>query len=246
MSNFKQFLVNHSPEILMSIGLSGLIFSIGYTIKATKDANDNIQRRKKELNVDKLDAKEIFLCSWKPFLPVALSTAIAIPCIICGNRVSSKKNATLAAAYALSETAIHEYQSKVKEVIGEKKEKDIREAISKEQIESHPNTTQIILTNDGDSLFYEPITGRYFKSSWNKILKSANKLNSDALSDFGLIKLNDWFYELGLDSTELGDILGWEVLNGPRDLIDIELNSSLTQDDTPCGAIYYLNRPKML
>ena len=247
--NIQNTIVKHSPELLMGFGISGLCFSIIYSVKATLKAKEVIDNYKQVENKDKLTAKEVIKCSWKPFLPVVISTVVSVPCLLFSNSIHTKRNAIMAAAYALSETALNEYKDTVKEVIGEQKEKMSTEKLSQKEIKDtyQPFTNQVILTGDGDSLFFEPLTSRYFKSNWNKILKSANRLNSIALSDaYGVISLNDWFDEIGLDRTDLGNDLGWNLEDGTRGLIDITLNSSITPDDIPCGAIYYINRPKLL
>lgn len=247
--NIQNAIIKHSPELLMGFGVSGLCFSIIYSIKATLKAKEIMDNYKQVNNKDKLEAKEIIKCSWKPFLPVVISTAVSIPCLIFSNSIHTKRNAIVAAAYALSETALNEYKGVVKDVVGEQKEKLITEKLTQKEIKDtyQPNINSIIITGDGDSLFFEPLTSRYFKSNWNKILKSANRLNSIALSDaYGTVTLNDWFDEIGLDRTDLGNDLGWDLYNGTKGLIDISLNSSLTPDDIPCGAIYYINRPKLI
>lgn len=246
--NIQNVLIKHSPELLMGFGISGLCFSIIYSVKATLKAKQNIDNYKEETKQDKLSFKEVIKCSWKPFIPVVISTAAAVPCLICSNGIYAKRNAMAAAAYALSETALNEYRGTVKDILGEQKEKAITEKVSSKEVNDtyENNKSQIILTGDGDSLFFEPLTSRYFKSNWNKILKAANRLNADALTNtFGSITLNDWFDEIGLDRTDLGSYMGWDLEHGMSDLIDISLNSSLTPDDIPCGAIYYNNRPRM-
>jgi hypothetical protein len=92
----------------------------------------------------------------------------------------------------------------------------------------------------------EPISGRYFKSNWNKIQKCANEVNAEALTNFtGTVTLTEWFYALGLPATDISDNMGWQSINGQQGLIDVEIDSVL-KDDTPCGAIYYRNPPKSL
>ena len=117
----KPFLAKYEPEILMAMGISGMIFSTIWSVKATKTAVRKIDIKKEELNKDKLTLQEVVKETWKLYLPVVLSTAISVPCIIAGNRVSNKRNMALAAAYTISETALQEYQDKTKEVLGEKK-----------------------------------------------------------------------------------------------------------------------------
>ena len=75
-----------------------------------------------------MTVKETFKLTWKLYLPVALSTVASIPCIVMSNKVSNKRYAALATAYTISEAALQEYQEKTKEIVGEKKAKQITEA----------------------------------------------------------------------------------------------------------------------
>jgi hypothetical protein len=59
---------------------------------------------------------------------------LSITAIIMGNRISAKRIAALTAAYGLSETALGVYREKVKEIIGEAKEKQVNEETKKEVI----------------------------------------------------------------------------------------------------------------
>lgn len=241
----KLFVVNHDQEILIGTGVIGLIFSTAWGIKATIKAVQKVEHKKKELQKDKLTPKEIFIEVWPLYLPVVITTGVSVPCIILSNKLSTKRNAALAAAYTISETALQEYQEKTKELIGEKKERQIQEAISNDIVQKTSNNASIILTGDGESLFYEPLSDRYFKSNWNKISRAANEINSRALSSMsGVIYLSDWYEELGLNSTELSDEMGWTIADGVNGIISVDIHSALTNDNVPCGSIYYKTRPK--
>lgn len=248
ISTLKPFMVKHEPEILTGLGITGLVFATVWGVKATVTAVKAVENKKKELKVEKLPVKETIKTTWKFYIPVVVSTAVSIPCIIGGNCIYSKRNAALAAAYTLSETALQQYQDKVTEIVGEKKSQEIQESISKDKITEtySQNKGNVVITGDGDSLFYEPITDRYFKTSWNKILKAANELNAEATNNLcGYITLSDWFCKLGLPSTDISDELGWSIeKKGVRGLIDVSVSSHLTDDNVACGAIYYVNRPE--
>lgn len=246
-ATIKPFLVKHEPEILMSMGIAGLLFSTVWGVKATIKATKMVENKEADLKKP-LNFKETAKLTWKLYIPVVASAVISVPCIIAGNRVSSKRYAAIATAYTISETALQEYQLKTREIVGEKKEKEILESISNDKVEkTYKPGTEIIMTGDGESLFYEPLSGRYFKSSWNKISKAANELNSKAMAGLtGNVCLNDWFYSIGLDATELGDTIGWNLMNGTKSLINIQISSHINKDDIPCGAIYYVNQPGLL
>lgn len=245
----KPFIAKYEPEILMAMGISGMIFSVVWGIKATAKAVRRIDLRKQELQTDKLTTTEIVKTTWKLYLPVAISTAISIPCIVAGNRVSNKRNMALAAAYTISETALQEYQDKTKEIVGDKKYESIQESISADKIQKTytEGTHNITMIGDGDSLFFEPLSGRYFKTNWNRISKAANELNANALASMsGEITLGEWFDILGLGPTDLDNTLGWTIADGKQGIIDISIDSVLTPDNQPCGSIRYNTYPKKI
>lgn len=245
----KPFVARHEPEILMTMGISGMIFSVVWGIKATAKAVRRIDNKKIELNKDTLTVKEVIKETWKLYLPVAVSTVISVPCIVAGNRISNKRAMALAAAYTISETALQEYQDKTKEILGDKKYEALQESISSDNIQRtyKDGMSNITMIGDGDSLFFEPLSGRYFKTNWNRISKAANELNARALGDMsGVITIGDWYDILGLESTALDDDLGWTIADGKQGIIDISIDSVLTPDNQPCGSIRYNTRPKKI
>lgn len=248
LTYIKPFVSKHEPEILMSMGIGGMIFSLAWGIKASFKAARAIDKYKETYGKDKLTAKETIKLTWKLYLPTVLSVAASVPCVIMSNKVSNKRYAAIATAYTISEAALQEYKDKTKEIIGEKKTKQIEESISDDRVtKTYSGGNQVILTGNGDSLFYEPLSGRYFKSNWNDILKAANELNSEAITNMsGQTTLNDWFQKIGLETTEIGETLGWNLMNNPSNLIDISISSHITKDNVPCGAIYYNRQPVAL
>lgn len=245
LKTIKPLMVKHEPEILMSMGLVGLVSSIFLAANATAKATKVVEEERYRLNKEKLTKTEIIKAVWKLYIPTAVLTVVSVPCVIAGNRVSSKRNAALAAAYTLSETALEEYQNKTKEIVGEKKEKEIRDSVSQDKVNKDYKPSSVLLTNGGDSLFKDELSGRYFKSSWNAIQKAANELNQKAIAGSDITTVNDWFEALGLEPIDGMDHLGWRVYDG-RGLIQIELGSCLTPDNIPCGCIQYTNQPRDL
>lgn len=248
LTYIKPFVSKHEPEILMSMGIGGMIFSLAWGIKASFKAARAIDKYKETYGKDKLTAKETIKLTWKLYLPTVLSVAASVPCVIMSNKVSNKRYAAIATAYTISEAALQEYKDKTKEIIGEKKTKQIEESISDDRVtKTYSGGNQVILTGNGDSLFYEPLSGRYFKSNWNDILKAANELNSEAITNMsGQTTLNDWFQKIGLETTGIGETLGWNLMNNSSNLIDISISSHVTKDNVPCGAIYYNRQPVAL
>lgn len=227
----RTILSKHSPEILVGIGISGMVATTILAVRATPKALVLIEEAKREKESDSLTPVETIQAAWKCYIPAAVTGMASIACIIGSNSVNAKRSAALATAYTLSENALREYKDKVVETIGEKKEKEVRNAIAKDKIEKNPvSSKEVILTKKGDTLCYDVLSGRYFKSDIEKLKRCMNEINRQILND-GSASLNDFYYEIGLDSIKIGDDLGWDTRQG---LVDIEFSSQLASDGTPC------------
>ena len=253
-------LSKHSPEILTGIGIAGMITTTFLAVKATPKALKLIERRKEELDdakfnnhmdeggdlrdyhdIEKLKVSEVIKTTWKCYIPAAVTSVASIACLVGASSVHVKRNAVLATAYQLSETALTEYKEKVIETIGEKKEKVIRDKVNKERIEKNPvSQNNVILTEKGNTLCYDHLSGRYFKSDIDKINKAVNAINNRILHDY-YASLNDLYAELGLYSVSLGDHMGW---NSDMGLLEVDFSSQLNDDGNPCLVMDLNKAPK--
>ena len=234
-------LSKHSPEILTGIGVAGLLTTTVLAVRATPKALTLIEEEKKKKHVDKLTPVETVKATWKPYIPAAVTGVMATACIIGASSVNAKRNAALATAYTLSETALKEYREKVVETIGEKKEQVIRDNVAKERIEKNPvSNNEVIITEKGNTLCYDSISGRYFRSDIDKIRRAASDLDYRLRSEM-YVSLNDFYYELGLQTIKMGEELGWNVDQGP---ITISYSSQLADDGTPCLVMDYDVAPR--
>ena len=237
----KEFTIKHSPEILTGIGIAGLVSTSVITGKATLKAS-RILEEERENREEDISTIEIVKICWKPYVPAVITGVASISCIIFASSQNYKRNAALATAYSISEAALREYKDKVVEVIGEKKERSIKEAIAKDKIESNPvGNKEIIMAGKGETLCYDSISGRYFKSDIEDIKSACNKINSELIKQ-GYISLNDFYYEIGLESIKQGDLIGWNL--SKDDLIELDFSSQLATDGTPCLVLDYLVTPK--
>jgi hypothetical protein len=238
----KTLAIEHSPEILTGIGIAGLLTTTVLAVKATPKALQLIEAKKEELGVDKLTPVETVKAAWKPYVPAVVTGVLGTACVIGANSVSLRRNAALATAYKLSETALAEYKEKAVEVVGEKKEQAIREKIAEERIKENPvSKNEVFITGKGETLFLEPLSKRYFKSDIDHIRRVENRLNKQMLHDItGYVSLSEFYDELGLDRTAISDDIGWNT----NDLIDIEFHAAITDDEKPCLALDYQVNPK--
>lgn len=242
VKSIQKGIIKHSPEILTGLGMTGMVTTTILAVKATPKACMLIEEKKYEDDVDKLKPIDVVKTTWKCYIPAGVTCIVSIACLIGASSVNVRRNAALTTAYALSETALKEYRSKIVETIGEKKEESVRDAIAKDKIEANPvRVNEIYISGKGDTLCYEVISGRYFKSDIDEIKRAVNKVNERMLKEsWNYVSLNDFYEEIGLEHTKIGYDLGWRLDQG---MIEVYFSSQLTNDGTPCLVIDYKDMP---
>ena len=221
-----------SPEILVGIGLAGMLTSTVLAVKATPKALDILAQEEEELtNIEKVKK------TWKCYIPAAVGYCTSAACIIAATTTQNKRGAMLAGAYKLSESALLEYRNKVVEVVGEEKEKEIRDSIAKDRVDNQPVVTCL---GKGDYLCYDMLSGRYFKSDIDKIQKVVNEMNYKLLND-NILSLNEFYYELGMKATDMGYEQGWDISKG---MIEVSFSSTISENDEPCIVMHFDNPPQ--
>lgn len=235
----------HSPEILTGIGIAGMITTTVMAVRATPKALILIDEREKAAEFDGSDEPlpnvERVKAAWRCYIPAAVVGCASVACLIGASSVNIRRNAALATAYTLSESALKEYQEKVVEAIGDKKERSIRDSVAKDRIANKPvENSEVVITDRGNTLCYDVLSGRYFKTDIDKIRKAANELNRQ-MRDEMYISLNEFYYAIGLDGIKVGEDLGWNIDSG---YIELDFSSQLAKDDTPCLVIDYQVAPR--
>jgi hypothetical protein len=223
----------HSPEILTGVGIAGMLTTTVLAVKATPEAMRRIEKKKRDEDHKTLTAVQTVQASWKCYIPAAVTGVMSTACLIGASTLNGRRNAALATAYSLSETALHEYRDKVVETIGEKKEEAIRESIDKDRVERNPPSQEILMAEGcGKTLCYDATFGRYFYSDVETLRHAANKLNRqmNVMSE-PYVSLNEFYMEINLPTVDAGDALGWNMYRGA---IELEFSSQLANGSTPC------------
>ena len=239
-TNLKFSMAKHSPEILTGIGIAGMIATTVLAVKATPKALEYIDTATYEKEEPLTPVETVKAC-WKCYIPAAVTGVTSVACLIGASSVSNRRNAALAAACTLSDTALREYREKVVETIGEKKEQAVRDAVAQERIEKKPpvQSSEVILTGNGETLCYDWYTSRTFKSDIDKLKNAVNEINSQML-DEGYVCLNDFYYALGIPNAGIGDTLGWNY--NQDKLVKLSLSSQL-DNGVPCMVVDFQVAP---
>lgn len=237
-------MTKHSPEILVGVGIASMITSTVLAVKATPKALKMIDEKKQEEQKEVLTPIETVKATWKPYVPSVATGVVGVACLIGANSVHARRNAALATAYKLSETAFSEYKEKVIETIGEKKEKAVREQVAQEKVDKNPSSaSEVIVTGGGDVLFLEPVSMRYFTSDIEKIRRIINDINYRLTSGMEeYISLSEFYDEIGLSHTSTSDDLGWNL--GRDGLLNIDFPATKTENGKPCLVLEYQVSPR--
>lgn len=261
MNNLQKFIEKHSSAILTGISIIGVGVTIGLTIRSTIKAVKTVEKEKQEKTifktiyadnksyqapiVPKFDKKDIFLMTWKEYIPVAISGLSTILCIIGIHNLNRRTQASLISAYALLDNTYKEYRKKIQEEYpDDPKVINFEHEIIKSKFDKN-------MELDKDKqLFFDYQSMRYFESTLKEVKEAEQHLN-DCLAEDGYVCLNEMYDFLELPKTPYGWQLGWSYIYS--DTIysedDIKLRfeyEPITMDDGLECTIITIKYPKSL
>lgn len=214
----RNYLIKQSPILLTIAAVGGVVTTTILAIRATTKAEKLIEKKKVEENVsidEHLTIEETVKTVWKEYIPPVVSAGLTIAAIIGSSAINEKRKAALAGLYALSETALSEYQGKTKDLLGEKKEAEIRDLVNGDRAKDEvvpPNHVEML--SSGKCWVKDVMSGQKFWSSVQDICRARDEINDGIISGDMCASLND-FYEAiaadGLESVELGCEVGWKI-----------------------------------
>jgi hypothetical protein len=230
----------NSPTILTGVGVAGLISTVVLSIRGTILAVEVIDDEEFYAK-RKLTDKEKIEAVWKLYIPTLASSVITVAAIIGSNHISSRRSAALVSLYSVADQALKEYQEKVVEIFGEKKETKVRDEIAQDKLDRNP-VHDIIITNKGEYLFFDALSGRYFRTDMETVRRVQNDFNELLFNDM-FVPLNDLYDMLGLEGTDMGRDIGWDVQKGK---LDIKFSAKIATDGEPCIVLGYSIEPRFL
>lgn len=223
------FIGTNSPVILTGVGVAGTLTTALLAVKATFKAAELIQALEMsdryQIELDrKLNAQEKFEAVWKFYIPPVVVCFATVTAIICSNRIEYRRAAAVAAAYAISEKGWQEYRDKIVEKLGPKKEQAARDEQAQDEVNRRPPSTQTIILGEGDSLCMDRWSGRYFRSTMEKV-KTAMVNTNYRIYREDWASLSSFYDELGMKPTQESDNIGWNKDH------PLELEFSFAGDD---------------
>lgn len=253
INHIQRALSDNFPQILSAAAIAGVVGTVVLAVKATPHALADIEHAKENKQIDTdlanleefprvvtLSKREIVEATWRVYIPATACGIATIACIVGSNAVGLRRNAALLGAYTLVDTSFREYKDKVIEHVTQQKAQKIDDEIMADKIAANPPKTEtIIVTGGGDQLCYESLTGRYFKSTAEKIRRSAQDIDARILQGDAYASLNEFFDELGLDHTSMGSLMGWNI----ECRLKVVFSSHITEGEQAALAVGYEKLP---
>lgn len=238
IQNLGRTINTNSPVILTGLGVAGVVGTTLLAVKATfKSAEDiwALEERTHEV----APIKEKLLTVWPNYIPTVGSGIVTVACILGAQSINSRRNAALISAYTASTSFWKDYQEKVVEQVGKKKDQSIRDDIARDRMVSDPSSgKEIVVIGSGESLCYDPLTSRYFMSDMETIRKAVNDINLQCINEM-YASQNEFYDKIGLPHADIGETLGWTTSNP----IELAYSAVLSDTGKPCIALSYRKDP---
>ena len=238
LNKVKFNVVKHSPEILMGIGIAGVVTSTVLACRSTLKVQEILDYKEKNMNnvkevldegredyteEDARKDKTIIMTTtairmMKLYIPSVIIGAGSIACLLQSHNVMRNRNAGLAAALAATTESFKQYRERVTEKYGDEVDKEMRYGIKKEKKEKDGKKTKEDIVVGCDE---KELSGyaRYFNESninWTDdpqfnmmFLRQNQNWANDKLISQGYLYLNDVYDALGFPKTKAGQVVGW-------------------------------------
>lgn len=236
----KRFLRKNGSTILTCAGGVGVIATTVMAVKATPKAMHLIKAAEEEKS-EKLTWMETIKIAGPTYAPSALLGIATIASIFGANALNKRSQAALMSAYALVDRTFRDYKTYVEEEYGEEANAHIRGKIAKDRY-----VEQKTELGGENKLFYDFYSGRYFNSTMEKVLAAEFALNRQIILG-ECAYLNDFYQELGLPLTDVGDEVGWS--RGRmcdiycQEWVDFNHQDVIQDDGLECCIITFMQDP---
>lgn len=238
----------HSPEILTTVGIVGVVASAVMASKATlklepvvekiKNGKDEAksfledemfpeydkERHNKEVARVYVKGAVELSKLYGPSITLGLSS---IACIIGAHGIMRKRNVALAAAYKAVETSFSEYRKRVIAELGEEKEEDVY--IGRQQVEivdENGKKKKVTKVDPNGISAYARFFDEY-SDNWSKtpeynllFLKAQQNYANDLLHARGHVFLNEVYDMIGIPRSQAGQVVGWVISKDGDNFID--------------------------
>ncbi len=234
-------LKEHAPSILAGLGVAGVV-TTGYF---SHQAGYKTGRDMEYFNLDdpnsEMTGKEKVRRYWTNYITPVAAGALAITCVVGATVVSNRRNAILMGAVTLGEQTIREWREKTEQLVTKQKMEQIETGIAQDKV-NNASSNEVVIIGNGEQLYFDTLTGRYFRSSKAAIERAEIEINRQILHDM-YVSQNEWYDKLGLPRIDNGDSMGWNN-DTPLEIKWSAVIKEVDGVEQPVGALGYRFLPK--
>lgn len=226
----------NAPSILFGVGVVGVVATAVLTARATLRVDeilDDVQVTKEKFqlalvekeNYTQKDVDHDMTLLYvktavrftKLYAPALIAGSLSIAALTGSHNMLNRRNAAVTAAYAAVEKSYADYRRRVRDELGEDKDREFRHGVETlTEIEETPNGPKKHKKKGpkepGDfAVFFGPENQNWCKSPELNLLFLRNVQGwcNDRLRTRGHVFLNDVFDDLGMERTRAGSQVGW-------------------------------------
>lgn len=226
----EKFVTDNSPGILTGLAVAGTVTTAVLAGKASYEARYQLEGTPPTI-------KARFETVWQLYIPAAVSGTATIACIIAANHIGTRRTAAIAAAFKLSEQLTEEYKERVVKTLGAQKEEKMRSELAGDRMARKGGAETIIISGP-ECVFYDELSGRFFKNEMEQIRKAVNDINHQVNNSY-FASLSDFYDLIGLDRTTFSDGVGWNT----DALLDVQFTATMLTDGRPAIAMLFQTSP---
>lgn len=229
----EKFVIDNSPGILTGLAVAGTVTTALLTGKASYSSALEIESQRDSDHPYEFSTKQKVEMVWRNFIPPAVVGVVTITSIIMANQIGSRRAAALAAAFRISEELSGEYKNRVTEALGKQKEEKIRSELAHDRMAAKPEGGMILVAGS-EVLFFDELSGRYFKGEVENVKKAVNEINYQ-VNNYYAASLTEFYEKIGLPATQFSDEVGWNS----DGLLEVQYTATLYEEGKPAIAISY-------
>jgi uncharacterized protein DUF6353 len=230
----------HSPQILFATGVVGLTATVVMACRATLKSTDIIEEHSQMMKrietledakyseEDRNHDKTLLVIKTsvkigRAFLPVAALGVLTVASFTSSHVILTRRNSALMAAYATLDKGFREYRARVRDELGDEKDREFQYGIRKGRVQQMDEKGDITHVK-AEHYAVPSIYARFFDETckawvrnvhYNKaFLLAQQNFANDLLHSRGHVFLNEVYDILGFEHTQAGAVVGWVLGNG--------------------------------
>lgn len=252
----------HSPEILLALGIVSGIAAIVTACRATTKVEPIVDRHAEKLNdihtdpetktavePEKKEVAKVYAATGlelaKVYAPAVALEVVSITSFLASYKILHARNVALVSAYTLIDKAFKDYRSRVRAELGEQADlkylTDAKEEVITKKVTDENGKTktvkETVLTGgeiSGYDKFFDECNDNWVRDPESNLwfIVRQQKWANDKFKAQGYLFLNDVYEMLGLEKTKAGQVVGW-IFDGKDDIGDNYIDFGIEDGNSP-------------